>query len=224
MTAQPTTSPLPNADRLQPPATDEARSLWIPDRWPITEAQFRALAACNRDRRLECNAQGELIIMPPTGGETGARNIELAYQVQAWNRRTRLGIAFDSSTGFRLATGAIRSPDVSWMRADRWERLDAEARSGYVPACPDWLIELRSRTDRLELLQAKLQEYLAAGLQLGWLIDPIQQQVWIYQPDQAPIQLDRPLELSGDPVMPEFRLDLRAIWPPESTGISPNAP
>jgi Uma2 family endonuclease len=91
-------------------------------------------------------------------------------------------------------------------------------------ACLDWLIELRSHTDRLELLQAKLQEYLAAGLQLGWLIDPIQQQVWIYQPNRAPIQRDRPLELSGDPAMPEFRLDLRAIWPPESTGISPNAP
>ena len=191
----------------------DCRMLMIPDRWVVTEAQFTELAYLNRDLRLERTTAGELIIMPPTGGETGRKNLRLGAQVVIWNNRYQLGEAFDSSTGFRLPTGAIRSPDVSWVRADRWAALTEEQRAGFLPLCPDWAIELRSRSDRRETLEAKMQEYLAAGLQLGWLIDPQQSQVGIYQPDRAPAWLDRPATLSGEPVLPGFDLDLQGFWP-----------
>ena len=196
----------------------DCRMLIIPDRWVVTEAQFTELAHLNRDLRLERTAQGELIIMPPTGGETGRKNVRLIVQAARWNDQHLLGEVFDSSTGFRLPTGAIRSPDVSWVRADRWAALTEEDRSGFVPLCPDWAIELRSRSDRRETLEAKMQEYLAAGLQLGWLIDPQQVQVGIYQPDRAPVWLDRPATLSGDPLLPGLVLDLREVWPPSASG------
>jgi len=191
----------------------DCRMLIIPDRWVVTEAQFTELAYLNRDLRLERTTAGELIIMPPTGGETGRKNVRLIVQVARWNDQHLLGEVFDSSTGFRLPTGAIRSPDVSWVRADRWAALTEEQRAGFLPLCPDWAIELRSRSDRRETLEAKMQEYLAAGLQLGWLIDPQQSQVGIYQPDRAPAWLDRPATLSGAPVLPEFVLDLQGFWP-----------
>lgn len=191
----------------------DSRLLRIPDRWIVTEAQFTELAHLNDDVRLERTAQGELIVMPPTGGETGRKNVRLIVQAARWNDQHLLGEVFDSSTGFRLPTGAIRSPDLSWVRADRWAALTEEQRAGFLPLCPDWAIELRSRSDRRETLEAKMQEYLAAGLQLGWLIDPQQAQVGVYRPDRAPEWLDRPATLSGEPVLPGFDLDLQGFWP-----------
>ncbi|NJL48663.1 MAG: Uma2 family endonuclease [Leptolyngbyaceae cyanobacterium SM2_5_2] len=168
----------------------------------LTHEQFEQIALANRDLRLELTADGELILMPPTGGNTGRRNSDLTYQVETWNRRTKLGIVFDSSTIFRLPNGAERSPDVSWVRLERWQALTLAEQDSSPPLCPDFVIELRSKTDRLQPLQAKLQEYLANGCELGWLINVQDRQVEIYHPNQAPEVLNEPAILSGESVLP----------------------
>ena len=139
----------------------------------LDDDQFYQLCQANRDVKFERNTKGELIVMPPTGGETGNRNIELAFQLQAWSRQNKLGIAFDSSTGFKLPNGAYRSPDAAWVRLDRWEALTPEQRRRFPPLAPDFVIELRSLTDDLKPLQEKMQEYRDNGVRLGWLIDPL---------------------------------------------------
>ncbi|WP_250125823.1 Uma2 family endonuclease [Chroococcidiopsis sp. CCMEE 29] len=183
----------------------------LPPILKLTDEQFEQLAAANRDLRLELTALGELVIMPPTGGNTGKRNIDLSFQLQAWNRQNQLGVAFDSSTGFRLPNGAERSPDASWVRQARWDALTPEQQDTFPPLCPDFAVELRSRTDSLEELRAKMREYLDNGLQLGWLIDPKTRQVEIYRSDRAIEVLQSPPTLSGEDVLPGFVLDLQLI-------------
>jgi Uma2 family endonuclease len=174
--------------------------------------QFLELSSINRDLRLELTAKRELTVMPPAGGETSRRNIELAAQVWVWAKRDGTGVAFDSSGGFTLPNGAVRSPDASWVERSRLEALSAEQREKFLPLCPDFVIELRSPTDRLSVLQDKMREYLDSGARLGWLIDPQQKRVYVYRP-QAPIQqLDAPEKISGHPVLPDFVLDLREVW------------
>jgi Uma2 family endonuclease len=178
----------------------------------LTDEQFLALCQTHRDYRFERTASGDLIIMPPTGGETGHRNSELTFQLQAWSRQNEeLGIAFDSSAGFKLPNGANRSPDASWVRRDRWASLTSAQRQGFPPLCPDFVVELRSLSDPLSLLQAKMQEYLENGAQLGWLIDPQRQQVEIYRPDQTVEIIESPNTLSGEEVLPGFVLELARI-------------
>jgi len=157
----------------------------LPPILKLTDEQFEQLAAANRDLRLELTALGELVIMPPTGGNTGKRDIDLSFQIQAWNRQNQLGVAFDSSTASRLPNGAKRSPDASWVRQARWDALTPEQQDTFPPLCPDFAVGLRSRTDSLEELRAKMREYLDNGLQLGWLIDPKTRQVEIYRSDRA---------------------------------------
>jgi Uma2 family endonuclease len=166
----------------------------------------------NKDLRLELSAQRELSIMSPTGGETGDRNLELGGQVWFWNRQNGLGKAFDSSTGFKLPNGATRSPDVSWIKIARWNALTPEQRKRFLPLCPDFVIELVSESDDLADTQAKMREYIANGLRLGWLINPKNKQVEIYRPNQEIEVLQSPLSLSGEDVLPGFILDLQPIF------------
>lgn len=184
----------------------------IPPSFKVTEEQFKLLATFNQNLRMEREFNGELTIMPPTGGNTGRRNTDLLYQLQAWNRQTKLGEVFDSSTAFRLPNGSDKSPDVSWVKKERWQKLTTEEKDSFPPLCPDFVVELRSRTDSLARLQQKMQEYLDNGISLGWLIDPKHKTVEIYRPGQKVEILRSPTSLSGEITLPEFVLDLELIF------------
>jgi Uma2 family endonuclease len=177
----------------------------------LTDDEFFAFCQINRDLRIERNAQGELIIMPPTGGLTGLRNAQITVQLGLWAKHDGTGFIFDSSTGFRLPNGAVRSPDAAWIRQTRLSALTEEQMQKFIPLCPDFVIELRSDTDSLPLLREKMQEYLDNGAQLGWLLDPEQKRVYIYRPRQTTQELDNPETLSGQPVL-GFILNLGEVW------------
>ena len=178
----------------------------------LTDDQLFEFSQINRDLRIERNAQGELIIMPPTGGDTGERNSEINMQLRLWTKRNGEGATFDSSTGFRLINGAVRSPDAAWVRRSRLDALTTDERKKFIPLCPDFVIELRSPTDSLSVLREKMQEYLDNGAQLAWLIDPEQRCVYVYRPQEPVQELDKPETVSGDPLLSGFELDLREIW------------
>ncbi|NJL82121.1 MAG: Uma2 family endonuclease [Chloroflexaceae bacterium] len=175
----------------------------------LTDEQFYQLCLANETWRFEQTAAGALMVMSPVGGSSGNREADLIGELWLWNRQTRLGKVFSSSTIFRLPNGGKRSPDVAWVRLERWEALSPEDQEKFPPLCPDFVIELRSRTDDWLQLQAKMNEYLEAGLKLGWLIDPKTQQVAIYRPDQAVETQFLPTTLSGEAVLPGFSLSLR---------------
>lgn len=176
----------------------------------LSDEQFYRLCQANRDLRLERTAEGKLIIMPPTGWETGNRNSRLVQRLGNWADADGTGLVFDSSTGFRLPNGAIRSPDAAWVKRDRLEALNPDP-NRFLPLCPDFAIELRSASDQLTDVQTKMREYLENGLQLGWLINPQDQQVEIYLPNQTVGILDAPPEISADPILPGFKLVLTNI-------------
>ncbi len=179
----------------------------------VTQEQFAALAAANRDLRLERTAQGELIVNPPTGWETGRRNRSLTGQLDRWyEEHVDLGEAFDSSTGFILPNGATRSPDASWVSRERWQTLTPEQKGTFANICPDFVVELRSSSDTLKSLQDKMREYIDNGALLGWLIDPQHRRVEIYRPGFDVEVLENPAELSGEEVLPGFVLNLRRVW------------
>jgi Uma2 family endonuclease len=178
----------------------------------LTEEQFMQLCQENPELRLEFTAQQELVIMPPTGSESGWRSGEVFYSLTAWTKKNGTGISFDSSTGFTLPNGAIRSPDASWVRRERWNALTKDQRERFAPLCPDFVIELRSPTDRLSDLYEKMEEYIANGARLGWLIVPIDKRVYVYRPGQPVETLDDPPTLSGDPVLPGFVFAVRELW------------
>ncbi|MBD2483221.1 Uma2 family endonuclease [Planktothrix sp. FACHB-1365] len=174
----------------------------------LSDEQFYQLCQNNQELKFERNAQGELTIMSPVGGESGNREAELIIDLGIWNRQTKLGYTFSSSTIFKLPNGADRSPDVAWVQKERWENLTPEQRRKFPPIAPDFVIELRSATDELEPLRQKMLEYLDAGVQLGWLINPQQQQVEIYRIEK-PVELrNLPTELSGENILPGFGLNL----------------
>lgn len=177
----------------------------------LTDDQFFQLCQKNRDFRFERTANGDLIVMAPTGGETSHRNIELSYQLQAWSRQNNLGKAFDSNGGFKLPNGSDRSPNASWVKKERWDALTPEQREKFLPLCPDFVVELCSQSDSLTTLQDKMKEYLDNGICLGWLIDRKNQRVEIYRPGQNVEILDSPQTLSGEDVLPGFVLDLSPI-------------
>ena len=187
-------------------------TITIPQTFKVTHEQFQQIAAVNRDLRLERTATGELIVMPPTGSETGNRNLDISGQLWLWNRQTKLGIAFDSSSGFQLPNGADRSPDASWAKLERWQTLTPKEREGFAPLCPDFVVELRSKSDNMEPLREKMREYITNGSRLGWLIDRKNQKVEIYRPNQDLEILDHPRTLSGEDVLPGFVLDLTDVW------------
>ncbi|MFM1841934.1 MAG: hypothetical protein RLZZ490_670 [Cyanobacteriota bacterium] len=181
---------------------------------PIIKLQskdFYALCIQNPDLKLERNSQGELLIMSPTGGETGRRNVNLIFQLAAWNEATQLGEVFDSSTGFSLPNGADYSPDAAWLEKSRWQSLSSTQKERFVPLCPDFVVEILSPSDSLRKVQSKMQEYSLNGCRLGWLINRKKQEVEIYRPGQAVEILSNPTTISGEEVLPGFTLNLTKI-------------
>ncbi|MDJ0795486.1 MAG: Uma2 family endonuclease [Calothrix sp. MO_167.B12] len=174
----------------------------------LTDEQFWHLCQANRDVPLERSAKGELIIMPPVGGTSGSQEADLIGFVWLWNQQIGLGKVFSSSTIFKLPRGGDRSPDAAWIKLDRWEALTPEEQEKFPPICPDFVIELRSRTDGLKPLREKMQEYLNSGLRLGWLINPQDEQVEIYRFNQQVEIVSFPVTLSGEDVLPGFVLNL----------------
>ena len=187
-------------------------SLQIPPSLKFTDEEFEQIVEFNKELRLELTAEGELIIMSPTGGETGNRNFDLIGQIWFWSRKNKLGKAFDSSTGFKLPNGATRSPDASWIKIERWEALTLQQRKKYLPLCPDFAVELVSESDDVEDTRKKMREYIENGLKLGWLINPKDKQVEIYRIGKEVEILDSPKSLSGEDVLVGFNLDLEVIF------------
>jgi Uma2 family endonuclease len=178
----------------------------------LSESQFFTLCQQNPDLKIERSGQGELIIMPPTGGETGRKNATLIARLVMWNETYNLGVVFDSSSCFRLPKGGDRSPDVSWLKKERWDSLTPEQQRKFPPLCPDFVLELLSPSDNLSFTQAKMQEYQANGVQLGWLLNPQDQQVEIYRLGYPVEILSCPRELFGENVLPNFVLNLAWFW------------
>ena len=178
----------------------------------LTDQAFEQLCHNNPDLRLERTAQGELIAMAPSGSETGYYNSDISGQLWQWNRKLQQGITFDSSSGFTLPNRAIRAPDAAWIEKSRWQAIPAEQRRKFAPICPDFVIELKSPSDDLSVLQGKLEEYRDNGVRLGWLIDPENYQVFCYRPQRAVEIFDNPRNLSGEDVLVGFVLDLQVVW------------
>lgn len=179
----------------------------------VTQAQFVALAVSNRELQLERSAQGELIVNPPTGWQTGKRNWSISGELYLWWRNTdEPGQAFDSSTAFILPNGANRAPDASWVSQPRWDALTDEQKGTFANICPDFVVELRSSSDTVKPLQEKMTEYMENGAKLGWLIDPQNRKVEIYRQGLEVEVLDNPAELSGEEVLPGFVLNMRRVW------------
>ena len=178
----------------------------------LTDQAFEQLCHSNPELRLERTAQGELIAIAPSGSETGYYNSDISGQLWQWNRKLQRGITFDSSAGFTLPNGAIRSPDAAWIEKTRWQAIAESKRRKFAPICPDFVIELKSPSDDLSLLQRKLEEYINNGVRLGWLIDPENHQVFCYRPQQSVEIFDNPRNLSGEDVLVGFILDLQVVW------------
>jgi Uma2 family endonuclease len=174
----------------------------------LTDDQFYNICRQNEALRFEMTADGELIIMSPVGGVSGGREMSLGAKVWNWNAAANLGHVFSSSTIFRLPNGAKRSPDVAWVESSRWNALTPEQQERFPPIAPDFVIELRSRTDDLSTLRSKMQEYLDNGVRLGWLLNPQDQQAEIYDPNQPVVTISLPTDLSGGAVLPGFSLNL----------------
>ena len=177
----------------------------------VTDDELLQLSSDNPDTRFETSKEGKLIIMSPTGSSTGEKNSSLLAQIWLWNNQTKIGKVFDSSTGFKFLDGAVRSPDVSWIELSRWNELTPEQQERFAPIDPDFVIELRSPTDKLVDLQQKMEEYLSCGVRLGWLINPQDQQVEIYLQGQDKEVLDNPQELSGEDFLSGLMVDLTEI-------------
>ena len=180
----------------------------------MTGELFEQFCALNDDLRIERTAEGVIELMPPVYSDTGAKELDIGADLKVWARSDASGVAFGSNTGFTLSNGAMRSPDASWILRTRLDSLTSEEKRGFSSICPDFVIELRSESDRLSVLQDKMEEYMANGAQLGWLLDPLQMQAHIYRPGTQPEILDAPESLSADPELPGFTLDLKPIWEP----------
>jgi Uma2 family endonuclease len=180
--------------------------------WQLSDEQFFQLCQDNRDLRLERSAKGDLIIMPPTGGETGNSNAGITAQLWLWNNLHKLGVVFDSSTGFKLPNGADRSPDAAWIPLDKWQALTPQQKERFLRLSPDFVIELMSASDNLETTRKKMQEYLDNGTRLGWLINRKTREVEIYRQGQPVEILTNPESLSGENILSQFVLELDSIW------------
>ena len=178
----------------------------------MTVQEFYQFCLANQDLRIERTANGEVIIMPPAFSDTGNRNVKISQQLANWSDQDGSGESFDSSAGFTLPNGATRSPDASWISLSRWNALNDEQKASFAPICPDFVIELRSSSDRLNDLQEKMQEYLMNGILLGWLIDRKNHQVYIYRPHQDVEILENPEIVKGDPELAGFELNMAKIW------------
>ncbi len=199
-------------------------SAHIIDLKPVTECisddDFVSLCASNPELKLEIDEAGKLIVMSPTGSESGRKNADLLIQIGIWNRQYKLGKVFDSSTGFKLSNSATRSPDVSWIKNTRWNSLNDKQKKGFAPIDPDFVIELLSpicetvsfRTDDLLVAQQKMEEYMNCAVQLGWLINPKDREVEIYRIGKDKEVLQNPSSLSGETLLPNLLVDLSDIF------------
>ena len=178
----------------------------------MSEAQFYELCHRNPDLQIERNSQGEVIVMPPAFSDTGNRNNKISYQLTRWAEQDGTGECFDSSAGFTLPSGAMRSPDASWIKLERWDALTEAQQASFAPICPDFVIELRSSSDTLKSLQAKLQEYIENGVRLGLLIDRQSCTVYCYRADGSVVVITEPDSVSCDPELPGFTLQMAKIW------------
>lgn len=194
------------------PQYDNYLVLQMPPVLEMSADSFFDFCQLNSHLRIERNATGKLIIMSPAGSETGNRNAKLMQQLANWTDQDASGIEFDSSAGFILSNGATRSPDASWIKLTRWNSLSATQKIKFAPICPDFVVELKSPSDNLQVLQDKMQEYLDCGISLGWLIDRTTHQVYIYTPNNEVQCLDNPSTVSGDPLLAGLVLDLSKIW------------
>jgi Uma2 family endonuclease len=179
---------------------------------PIGNDEFLRLSRDNQDIQIEMNKEGDLIIMPGTGGLTGNKNAKIIARLVIWSERDGTGVAFDSDTIFELPNGARRIPDASWISNEKWHALTDAEKEKILPFAPDFAIERRSPTDSIEDLQAKMREYIDNGTSLGWLIDPPSKRVFVYRPETGEEILENPTEISGETVLPEFVLSLEEIW------------
>jgi Uma2 family endonuclease len=179
---------------------------------PVTPEQYERLVYKHRDLWLELTSSGELIIMPPTGLESDVLNVILTRQLANWSQKDGSGVCFGSSAIFNLPNGAMRIPDGAWIKREKWDRLTKLQRARFGPLCPDFVVELRSRTDRVTKLREKMLEYMENGASLGWLIDPFQRRVYVYEPDHEVVVLENPEAVSADPLLPGFNLNLTELW------------
>ncbi|WP_071187441.1 Uma2 family endonuclease [Trichormus sp. NMC-1] len=187
--------------------------LHFPSSMPMTDDQFFEFCQENRDLRIERNKFGDISIMSPAGSETGNREVNILGQLWVWAEKDGTGITFSSSTGFKLSTGAERSPDAAWIKLERWNKLTPKQQKKFAPICPDFVIELRSASDNLQPLKDKMQEYMQEPeIQLGLLIDRKNRRVYIYRPEQTEECLENPDSVSCDPVLPGFVLQMGKIW------------
>jgi len=183
-----------------------------PSKLRMNDDEFFQFCQLNPELRIERTSEGDIIVMAPTGGKTGRRNAKLIVAFGGWAEKDGRGQVFDSSTEFILPNHAGRAPDVSWVRNERWEALTEKEQEQFPPLCPDFVVELRSPTDRLENLMKKMEEYVANGAQLGWLIDPLERKVHIYRPGAAAEIIDDAKEVSGEPLLKGFVLDVQSLW------------
>ena len=197
--------------RVPVPSTGSALLVRFPPALCLSDDRFYELCRLNRELRIERTAGGELSIMAPTGGDSSDRNAEVAFQLRRWAKRDGTGRTFDSSGGFRLPNGAVRSPDASWIGSARLAALTDEQRERFIPLCPDFVVKLRSPSDRVSALHDKMREYMENGASLGWLIDPTGRQVFVYRPDSPPQRLAAPASVAADSVLPGFRLEMDEI-------------
>lgn len=201
-----TTTLVIHSDTIQPWAVS------LPAIAPMSTEEFYRFCQANRALRIERTATGEIIVLPPAVADVGHRNFNLIGQLGLWVEQDGTGLGFDSSTGFTLPNGAVRSPDASWIRAEKWETLSDSEKASFAPICPDFVIELRSKSDTIKGLKTKMEEYLANGVSLGWLIDRCNKTVHIYRPNQTPQILENPDVVNGDPELPGFQLPMAKIW------------
>jgi len=178
----------------------------------VSDDEFAELCRLNPELQFERTSEGELVVMSPTGGKTGRRNAWLIARVTNWAEKDGTGQVFDSSTLFSLPNSARRSPDVAWVRSDRWNALSSREQDEFPPLCPDFVVELRSRTDRLSTLMENMEEYIANGAQLGWLIDPLERKIHVYRAGPPPEVLDNPQTISGEPLLKNFVVEAEALW------------
>jgi Uma2 family endonuclease len=178
----------------------------------VTPEEFEQLCAEYDEWRLELTSTGELIVMPGTSLQTGRRNANLTSQLVVWTEKDATGVCFDSSAMFALPNNARRSPDASWVKSEKWDNLSETQQDSFAPICPDFVVELRSNSDRLQFLRNKMTEYIANGASLGWLIDPFNRQVYVYRPNEEVVTLINPESVSGDPLLPGFELNLAKLW------------
>ena len=190
----------------------ESVTLNIPVDYPMTDDELFAFCAANKELRIEKDELGQLIIMSPAGGVTGNLNFRLTGIFFQWVEKSKLGYGFDSATGFRLADKSMRSPDVSWIKKERWEALKVEDQEKFAPICPDFVIEIRSKSDSLSQLKSKMEKWVENGCKLAWLIDPIQQKSYVYKSHTAVEEItgfDKTLQ--AEPLLPGFELNLNRL-------------